>query len=101
MGCLRSSGVEGTRAARCGRIFRIRGRRRTHAADERPSTTYLLPVSDLCVNATVKDEGKISITAKVGPDQAGMVTLENYDALPAMLSGVQSKAVNITPEEHG
>jgi hypothetical protein len=44
------------------------------------------------VNAKAEDEGKISVTGKIGPDHAArMVALENYDALPVML--------NVAPDE--
>lgn len=41
----------------------------------------------------VRGEGKVSLTGKVAPDSAAkMITLENDDALPVVVSNVKIRA---------
>lgn len=59
---------------------------------EQPST-YAFSVIELRVNAKGKGEGRISLAGKVAPDSAAqIIALENYDALPVVLSNLQSRA---------
>lgn len=49
-------------------------------------------VIELRVNVKGKGEGKVSLTGKLAPDsEAKMIALENYDALPVVLSSVTLK----------
>jgi hypothetical protein len=54
---------------------------------------YNFSVIELRVNAKGEGVGKVSITGKVAPDNgAKTIALENYDALPVVLSNVKSRA---------
>ena len=53
------------------------------------ANSYEFSVIELRLNAKGDGEGKISLVGKVAPDvSAKIVTLENYDALPAVLRDV-------------
>ena len=44
---------------------------------------------ELRLNAKGQGEGRVSLVGKVAPDEAAkIVTIENYDALPAVLRDV-------------
>jgi hypothetical protein len=54
---------------------------------------YEFSVIELRLNAKGEGEGKASLTGKVAPDAAAkIVTLENYDMLPAVFRDVRSHA---------
>ena len=54
--------------------------------------TYEFSVIELRLNAKDEGEGRASITGKIAPDPAAkIVTLENYDMLPAIFKDVRSK----------
>jgi hypothetical protein len=54
--------------------------------------TYDFSVIELRVNTKGEGEGKVSLTGKVAPDSAvKMIALENYDALPVVLSNVKKR----------
>jgi hypothetical protein len=56
------------------------------------SPPYNFSVIELRLNANGSGEGKTSINGKVAPDAAlKTVALENYDALPVVLSHVQKQ----------
>ena len=60
------------------------------AAGEEPA--YDFSVIELRVKPNGEGEGKTSLNGKVGPDSTlNMVALENYDALPVVLSHVQQR----------
>jgi len=55
--------------------------------------TYEFSVIELRLNAKSEGEGKASLVGKVAPDaSARIVTLENYDALPAVFRNVRMRA---------
>jgi len=57
-----------------------------------PVATYDFSVIELRLNAKGEGEGKVSLTGRVTPDSAAqIVTLENYNALPVVLSRVTPK----------
>jgi hypothetical protein len=57
-------------------------------------STYPFSVIELHVNSKGEGEGKISLTGKVALDSAaGIVTLENYAALPVVLRNLKRRAV--------
>jgi hypothetical protein len=56
------------------------------------SQPYDFSVIELRLNATGSGEGKTSLNGKVAPDGSlKMIALENYDALPVVLSHVQKQ----------
>jgi hypothetical protein len=56
------------------------------------SNTYEFSVIELRLNAKGQGEGKASLVGRVVPDAAAkMVTLENYETAPVILSEVKSK----------
>lgn len=61
-------------------------------AGQDQTATYAFSVIELRVNAKGEGEGKISLRDKVAPDSAAkIIALENYDALPVVLSKVKSR----------
>jgi hypothetical protein len=61
--------------------------------DQGQPATYAFSVIELRVNAKGEGQGKISLMGKVAPDSAAnIITLENYDALPVVLSNLKSRA---------
>lgn len=57
-----------------------------------PAPAYDFSVIELRLNAKGVGEGKVSLTGKVAPDSAiKMIALENYEALPVVLSSVTPK----------
>jgi hypothetical protein len=60
--------------------------------DGDPPAAYDFSVIELRVDAKGKGAGKVSLTGKVAPDSAlNMIALENYSALPVVLSSVTRK----------
>ena len=59
------------------------------------SNSYEFSVIELRLNAKGEGEGRASLVGKVAPDMAAkIVTLENYDALPAVFNTVRMRAGN-------
>jgi hypothetical protein len=58
---------------------------------EAAPNTYEFSVIELHLNAKSQGEGKVSVAGKLAAP-AGIVTLENYDALPVVLRDVKTKA---------
>jgi hypothetical protein len=57
-----------------------------------PPSSYDFSVIELRVDSKGDGEGRISLTGKVTPDStAGIVTLENYAALPVVLKNVKQR----------
>jgi hypothetical protein len=55
---------------------------------------YEFSVIELRLNAKEEGEGKVSFAGKVAPDAgAGIVAIENYEALPVVLANVRKEAV--------
>ena len=60
---------------------------------EGAATNYEFSVIELRLNAKGESEGRASFVGKVAPDMsAKIVTLENYDALPAVFRNVRVRA---------
>jgi len=60
---------------------------------EGPANSYEFSVIELRLNAKGEGEGRVSLVGKVAPDvSAKIVTLENYDALPAVFRSVRIRA---------
>lgn len=56
------------------------------------ANSYEFSVIELRLNAKGDGEGKVSLVGKVAPDvSAKIVTLENYDALPAVFRNIRRK----------
>jgi len=65
-------------------------------AGEGAPAKYDFSVIELRVNANGEGEGRASLSGKVAPDSAvEMIALENYDALPVVLSGVKSRIAGL------
>ena len=63
---------------------------------EGPANNYEFSVIELRLNAKGDGEGRASLVGKVAPDgPARIVTLENYDALPAVFHNVRKPAGEI------
>jgi len=59
---------------------------------QEPASAYAFSVVELRVNAKGEGEGKASLTGKVAPDSAAkIVALEDYAALPVVLSHVKRR----------
>ena len=59
--------------------------------------SYEFSVIELRLNAKDEGEGRVSLLGKVGPDvSAKIVTLENYDALPAVFHNVRARTGETT-----
>ena len=59
---------------------------------EGPPTQFAFSVIELRLSAKGKGEGRVSLTGKVAPDSAAkIVTLENYEALPVVLSNLKRR----------
>jgi hypothetical protein len=58
---------------------------------EGAANSYEFSVIELRLNAKGEGEGRVSLAGKVAPD-ARIVTLENYDALPAVFHSVRVRA---------
>jgi len=64
---------------------------------EGAANTYEFSVIELRLNAKGEGEGRVSLVGKVIPDVAAkIVTLENYDALPAVFHNVRIRAAETT-----
>jgi hypothetical protein len=61
------------------------------------ANNYEFSVIELRLSAKGEGEGRISLFGKVAPDvSAKMVTIENYDALPAVLHNVRVRTGDTT-----
>ena len=64
---------------------------------EGAANTYEFSVIELRLNAKGEGEGRVSLVGKVAPDaSAKIVTLESYDALPAVFHNVRIRAGETT-----
>ena len=66
---------------------------RWNPAFEGAANSYEFSVIELRLNAKGESEGRVSLVGRVAPDvSAKIVTLENYDALPAVFHNVHIRA---------
>ena len=73
---------------------------RWNPAFEGSANSYEFSAIELRLNAKGDGEGKVSLVGKVAPDvSAKIVTLENYDALPAVFHNVRARAGETPPRK--